>query len=181
MKVRYLKLKNWLIATLMGTLGLAGCHCHKQIAEPEPEPKPVARPDEPVRLMYGVPTMDFQLRGEVRNPQGKPIRNVRINMLERNMELQGTQLQGDPEAIDRWLQGTEVSTDSEGRFELKSSGLPQDTVRLLIRDADGKENGTYQDRVVVMPVDRKDVDATKAGGWYQGTFNKEISIELEKK
>lgn len=182
MKVRYLKLKNWLLVSLMGALGLSGCHCHKKVADPEIDVEPIENRDRgEVLLMYGVPTMNYQIRGQVKDADGRPVKDIRVNMLERNMEVKNGELQGDPESIDRWLQNTEVKTDNKGRFEIKNSGLPQEQVRLMVRDADGKENGDYKNRVVEMDVTPDDVDRTNASGWNQGTYNKDVKIKLEKK
>ena len=191
MKVKFLKLKSWLLVTLMGVLGFSSCRSHKAIVNPveEPEPTPLSgelpqpkpQPRDEIRLMYGVPTMDFQIRGQVKDAQGKPVKDIRINMLERNMEVKDGELQGDPEAINNWLQNTEVKTDNKGRFEIKNSGIPQEQVRLMVRDVDGKENGEFKDRMVEMEVTPADVDKSNAGGWNQGTFNKQVDIKLEKK
>ena len=47
MKIRFLKLKDWLLMTVMGMLGLTGCHSTKEAAQepatPEPE-KEVVNP-----------------------------------------------------------------------------------------------------------------------------------------
>ncbi|MBQ8704634.1 MAG: radical SAM-associated putative lipoprotein [Bacteroidales bacterium] len=185
MKIKYLKLKNWLLITVMGALGFSSCHSSKKMSAPE-EPQdtvPVSVRDRgEMRLMYGVPTMDYQIRGQVKDAKGKPVKDIRVNMLERNMETTADgSLEGDPEAIDRWLEQTEVRTDKKGRFELKSSGLPQEQVRLLVRDVDGKENGEHRNRVVEMPVTPDNVDRTNAGGWNQGTFNQKVKINLEDK
>ena len=181
MKIRYLKLKNWVLVTLMGALGLSGCKCHKKLAEPEAEPDTIEVKDRgEMRLMYGVPTMNYMIRGQVKDTDGRPVRDIRLNMLERGMAVTDSgRLDGDPEAVQSWLDGTEVRTDKDGRFELRSSGLPQEQVRLLVRDADGKENGEYRDRLLEMEVTPADVDRTDAAGWYQGTFNKQVEIRLE--
>ena len=97
------------------------------------------------------------------------------------MEVKNGELQGDPEAINTWLQNTEVKTDNKGRFEIKNSGIPQEQVRLMVRDVDGKENGEHKSRMVEMEVTPADVDKSNAGGWNQGTFNKEVEIKLEDK
>lgn len=183
MKIKFLKLKNWLLVTVMGAMGLSSCHCHKQLAEPEvePEPEPAVRDRGEMKLMYGVPTMDFQIRGQVKDAQGKPVKDIRVNMLERNMEVKNGELQGDAEAISNWLENTSVKTDKNGRFEIKNSGIPQEQVRLMVRDTDGKENGEFKNRMVEMQVTPDDVDKSNAGGWNQGTFNKQVDIKLEKK
>lgn len=181
MKVKFLKLKNWLLVTLMGAMGLSSCHCHKGLVEPktEPETTPDVRDRGEMRLMYGVPTMNYMIRGQVKSPDGKPLKDIRVNMLERGMEVSGTELQGDAEAVSSWLENTAVKTDKKGRFEIKNSGIPQERVRLIVRDVDGKENGEYKDRVVEMDVTPADVDKTDAAGWNQGTFDKDVEIELE--
>lgn len=183
MKIKFLKLKSWLLITVMGALGLSGCQCHKKIAEPEAEPEsPVMRDRGEMRLMYGVPTMNYQIRGQVKDAQGKPVKDIRINMLERNMEVIDGELQGDPQRVEEWLEKSAVTTDKKGRFELKDSGLPQEQVRLLVRDIDGKENrGEFKSRVVEVDVTSDNVDKTNADGWNQGTFNKDVKIKLENK
>lgn len=182
MKTRYLKLKNWLLVTVMGALGLSGCQCHKKAAKAEVETDTIEVRDRgEVRLMYGVPTMNFQLRGKVTDANGKPISGIKVNMLERGMEVQGTELQGDPERVKAFLEETAATTDRHGKFTLQNSGIPQEQVRLLVRDVDGNENGLHKDRLVEIEVTPDAVDRTNAGGWNQGTFNKEVGIELENK
>ena len=183
MKVKFLKLKNWLLVTVMGAMGLSSCHCHKQLAEPkvEPEPEPVVRDRGEMRLMYGVPTMDFQIRGQVKDAQGNSVKDIRINMLERNMEVKDGELQGDPERVRLWLEQSAVKTDKNGNFLINNSGLPQEEVKLMVRDVDGPENGEFKNQVLEMEVRQADIDRTNAGGWNQGTFNKEVEIKLEGK
>ena len=179
MKVKFLKLKNWLLVTVMGAMGLSSCHCHKQLAEPEPSPEPAVRDRGEARLMYGVPTMNFHIRGQVQDAQGNPVKDIKVNMLERNMEVKDGALQGDPDAINNWLESTAVKTDEKGRFEIQNSGIPQEQVRLMGRDVDGKDNGDFKNSMVEMEVTPADVDRTNAGGWNQGTFMKKVNIKLE--
>ena len=181
MKVKFLKLKNWLLVSLMSAMGFTSCHCHKQLAEPEEDDVPAIKEREEMRLMYGVPTMNYMIRGQVKDADGKPVKDVRINMLERGMEVKDGELQGDPERVREWLDGTSVSTDKSGSFVLTNSGRPQEQVRLLVRDVDGEANGSFSNRVLEVEVAPADVDRTNAGGWNQGTFNKEVNIKLENK
>jgi putative lipoprotein (rSAM/lipoprotein system) len=83
--------------------------------------------------------------------------------------------------VQRYLENTAVRTDDEGRFTIQNNGLPQQQVRLLVRDVDGKENGLFQNQVVDMEVESGDVDRSDANGWHQGTYNKEVKIKLENK
>ena len=181
MKVRFLKLRSWLLVTLLGVLGFGSCRSHKQCVEtPEPE-APQMREREEIRLMYGTPTMNFMIRGQVKDPDGQPVRGIHVNMLERGMEVKEGELQGDPERVRTWLADKASVTDGEGRFEIKESGLPQEEVRLMVRDTDGKANGDYRNQVVEIKVRQADVDREGAGGWNQGTFKKEVEIKLEDK
>lgn len=181
MKVKYLKLKNWLLVTVMSAFGLSSCHCHKETAKSEEAESPVVKPREEMRLMYGVPTMNFMIRGQVKDADGSPVKDIRVNMLERGMEVKDGELQGDPERVREWLDGTAVTTDEKGRFEINSSGIPQEEVKLMVRDVDGAENGVFKTQVLEMKVQQGDVDREGAGGWNQGTFKKIVDIKLEDK
>ena len=185
MKIHFLKLKSWLLVTLMGAMGLGGCHCHKKMAaseaEPEAEPTPEMRDRGEARLMYGVPTMNYMIRGQVKDANGKPVKDIRVNMLERGMEVEDGELQGDPERVKMWLEESAAVTDQEGRFEIKNSGIPQERVRLMVRDVDGTENGEHKDRLVEVPVQQNDINTEGAGGWFRGTFDKKLDIKLEDK
>ena len=181
MKIKYLKLKNWLLVSVMGALGLSACHCHKEATKTDVKETPEVNPREEIRLMYGVPTMNFMIRGQVKDADGRPVKNIRVNMLERNMEVKDGELQGDPERVQQWLDGTAVKTDKDGNFVINNSGIPQEEVKLIVRDVDGSENGEYKNQVLEMKVNQADVDRTGAGGWNQGTFNKEVEIKLESK
>ena len=181
MKIRYLKLKNWLLVSLMSAFGLSSCHCHKEAVKTDKEEAPMMKPREEIRLMYGVPTMNFQIRGQVRDADGRPVKDIRVNMLERGMQVKDGELQGDPERVQQWLDRSSVATDSEGRFEIKESGTPQEEIQLMVRDVDGTENGEFKNQVYKMKVEQGDIDREGAGGWNQGTFKKGVDIKLENK
>lgn len=179
MKIKFLKLKDWLILSLMGLMGFSSCHSSKQLAVPEPEPKPTPKPREEIRLMYGVPTMDYHISGRVKDANGKPVKGVAVNMLERGLNATADTIYGDQDNIQRYLKNNEVRTDGQGRFVLKTQDMPRESVRVLVRDTDGKAEGEYKNQLLEVPVDN--VDRSKANGMYQGTFIKTMEIELEEK
>ena len=179
MRIKFLKLKNWLLLTVMGVLGMSGCKSTTKVVEPEPEPQP--SPRQEIRLMYGVPTMNYMIRGQVRDDGGRPLGDIRVNLLERNIEVAGDSVLGDPERVKEYLERTSVSTDREGRFAIERQDLPQESVRLLVRDVDGEVGGAHKNRMVEVKVSPDDVDRTNAGGWNQGTFHKQLDIRLEEK
>ena len=126
MKIKFLKLKSWLLAGVMGALGLSSCHCNKQLAEPEEPETPEVKDRGDVRLMYGVPTMNYMIRGQVRDDKGRPVRDVRVGVLEHGIEASADTVYGDPDNVRSYLENTSVKTDKHGRFELSGSSRPWD-------------------------------------------------------
>ena len=62
---------------------------------------------------------------------------------------------------------------------VNAQDLPRESVRVLVRDTDGKANGEYKNQLLEVPVDN--VDRSKANGMYQGSFIKVMEIELEER
>lgn len=195
MKRNFLKLQNWMLATLMGALGFTSCHSHRQLAvdtvvdttsipTPPPQPeKPIQKtePRDEIRVMYGVPTMNYTIRGQVKDPKGRPVKDLKVNLLERGMETEADSVVGDPERVNHWLDGTNVLTDENGRFEITNSGLPLDEVKLLVRDTDGKKNGSLKNQVVTVQVTPEMVDRSNAYGMNVGDLNMDLSIKMKNK
>ena len=57
MKIKYLKLKNWLLASLAGMLGINMSSCG---------------------LEYGCPEAKYTVKGKVTNPLGEPIPGIKV-------------------------------------------------------------------------------------------------------
>ncbi|MBP3763993.1 MAG: radical SAM-associated putative lipoprotein [Bacteroidales bacterium] len=181
MKVKFLKWKNWLLVTVMGALGFSSCHSAKQLPATEEEPAPMPREREEMRLMYGVPTMNFRVSGRVSDAKGRPVRNVRVNVLEHGIEATPDTVYGDPERVREYLESTSATTDREGRFEVKGSGRPVDEVKVLVRDVDGTANGSFRNQLLEVKVTADDIDRSEAEGWYHGELNKKLDIKLERR
>ncbi len=179
MKIKILKLKDWLILSLMGLLGFSSCHSHKQLTAPEQETKPTPQPREEIRLMYGVPTMDYRISGRVKDAKGNPVEGVAVNMLERGLKATADTIYGDQDNIRRYLEKNAVKTDRNGNFMISTQDRPQENVRVLVRDIDGKANGEHQNQLLEIKVDN--VDKSNADGWYLGMFKKDVDIRLEEK
>lgn len=181
MKVRYLKFRQWAALSLMGLLGFTSCQSHKKIAAPDNEEPSLPERREEMRLMYGVPTMDYTVRGQVRNGDGKPVEGITVNLLEHGIDATPDTVYGDPENVRQYLESTAVKTDRQGRFVVKDRGVPRPALRLLVRDTDGPQNGEYRNRIVDLDIAPADVDRSQASGWRQGSFDKEVDIRLETK
>ena len=105
MKIKFLKLKNWLLLSLMGTLGIGACHSSKDVAQaPEPEPENQPRPRSEMALMYGVPTMDYVVKGKVLNTDGKPVKGLQVVLVNNNIDLTADTIYGNDEYVERYIQ-----------------------------------------------------------------------------
>lgn len=59
MKIKYLKLKNWLLLSLAGLLGI-NVSCDEMVSE------------------YGCPVADYKIKGKVSDPNGNPITGIEV-------------------------------------------------------------------------------------------------------
>ena len=75
MKIRYLKLKNWLLASIMGLFGLSACHSQKNAAKGQVIDKEKVTPIEEHRMvpMYGVPVRDRVRVADVPDTNGPKV------------------------------------------------------------------------------------------------------------
>lgn len=65
MKIKYLKFKNWLIASIASMLGLNLVSCDKMFA-----------------VEYGEPYAKFEVKGKVTDPEGNPIAGIEVGLNE---------------------------------------------------------------------------------------------------
>ena len=63
MKIKYLKLKNWLLVSAMSLFGLSACNCHKEAAKADEGDKKIERKrlEDRIVPMYGVQTRDYRV------------------------------------------------------------------------------------------------------------------------
>ena len=179
MKIRYLKLKNWLIMTAMGLFGLSACHNTKVVAQ-----QPIAEPEKPIvqrpeiAVMYGVPTMDFVVKGQVRDTQGKPVEGIQVILVNQTVEISPESMQEDNPFVREYIRNASDTTDAEGNFQCQNRDVPIDQQHLIIRDIDGSQNGTFKDQM--LEVNFTNDDQTRSGkGWYMGTRTKEITVTVD--
>ena len=143
MKIKYLTLKNWLLAALGGLLGvnLAGC---------DKIPFPGA-------CEYGCPEATYHVKGTVTNTEGQPIEGIGVG----KRYLYNDE---NSEPVYSYFD----TTDAEGRYSINNyCSFPGEPFPLHFCDIDGDENGSYNDTVVGIKTD--DVQLTGGDGhWYEG-------------
>ncbi len=132
------------------------------------------------RVEYGQPHADFKVLGEVTDTAGKPIEGIRV-VSRRHWHLKNS-----PGVIydrnDGYLPYDTLYTDANGRFEKvygpwENTIVPQD-VEFILDDVDGEDNGG---RYISQQL-TGEVKQTKKGdgNWYDGAFESEISVKMEK-
>lgn len=187
MKIKFLKVKNWLLLSLMGLFGVTACHGSKEAAQqpvsggndadgPAVQPSPRGE----IAVMYGVPTMNFVVKGKVTDSQGKPVKGIQVTLINQSIDVTPEYLQPDNPYVKEYFQRVSDTTDAQGRFSSAASDVPVEAQRILVRDIDGSANGAFEDQM--LDVDFSDAKQTQAGkGWNRGEKVKEIDIVLNKK
>ena len=183
MRIRFLKLKDWLLMTVMGALGLTGCHSAKETAqnpaEPEPE-KTEVTPRNEMALMYGVPTMDFVLKGRVINTDGQGVGGMQVILVNTRVDLSPEEMYEDNPMVQEYIKDASDTTDAEGYFSCHMQDVPTDIHHVIVRDIDGEKNEAYVDQMV--PVNFADGEQTEERrGWRMGTRTKDVDITVFKK
>lgn len=178
MKIRMLKLKNWLLLSLLSLLGFSGCRSTKEVPvdeQPDSKPKPSMRSE--IAVMYGVPTANYQIKGRVVDAKDAPIQGIQILRLERGMHATPDSIMGDATAIHQYTNDNAVMTAADGTFQIDFTGRPFNELRLLVRDVDGQTNGSYRNQIYTIDISP---DAFKGGsGWNTGTATLDVSIPME--
>lgn len=113
-------------------------------------------------VMYGTPTMDFEVSGKVVNQQSEPIPGIKVSCNDRGN--------------DRGNGPSSVLTDQDGSFSISGSAM---SARLGFEDIDGPENGGEYAGM------HKDIDVKqveKGDGWYMGKYEaRNVVIRMTEK
>lgn len=183
MKIRYLKVKNWLFATLLGAIGFTACNSSKNTVKQQPQDEPeddvVVAPRPEVIAMYGVPTIDYRVSGTVTNEQGEPLKGMQVVLLNNTINADADSIYGNPEYINNYVREASDTTDVNGAFETHVKDMPSESVRLLVRDRDGEANGLYENVMIEIPVSQDDVK-DQGQGWLLGTAEKNVTVKVKK-
>lgn len=152
MKIRFYRWYNGLLASLLAFLGY-GC------SSGEPENYPV---------MYGSPTVEFQLKGNVTDEDGKAVQGIKVKVQKHN-----------------WLNIDSVKTDANGKYQLPLilDGFTQKDLnrcKLIVEDTDGAENGEFENDTINL--EGAEAKKIKDGeGWFNGAYEVNVDVKLKKK
>lgn len=120
MKIKYLKLKNWLLVTLGGLLGLSMTGCG-------------------VSCEYGCPEGTYYVKGTVTNSKGEPVAGIGVGQV---YSVADKTVKPDMRVQD--------TTDADGRFHVGFFALPDNQVNVNFVDIDGLENSLYRDTTIAV-------------------------------
>ena len=219
MKIKYLKLKNWLLVSVMSLFGLSACNCHKEAAKADDgnkglernrlddrvvpmygvqtrdyrvetldngskaqtdpaEPKSQPQPREPQVTVYGVPTVDFAVKGRVVDGKGKPVKGLQVMLV--NSEIDTDNLPDSP-YWEQQLKRISDTTDAEGNFDVRTSDRPWEKVRVMIRDIDGSKNGIFEKKIVDVDFGDPEPTGGSVSSWKLGVKKAEVTVKFERK
>lgn len=144
MKIKYLKLKNWLLVTIGGLLGINLVGCEKIFN---------------TACEYGTPEATYHVVGTVTNADGQPIPGIGVDRYNPWNEETDTLRSA----------GYHDTTDTDGRYSVTYNyWFPGSDIDIDFHDIDNAENGNYIDTVVTV----KTKDVPRSGGdghWNEGS------------
>ena len=208
MKIRYLKLKNWLLLSAMSLLGLSACHSHKDAAKSEVnkdketpgfdsrqviamygvpardmrtetgEVNEQPQPREAQVTVYGVPTVDFAVKGRVVDANGKPVKGLRVTLI--NSDIDPDNLPDTPHWKEQMARVSDT-TDAEGNFNVRTTDRPWEKVRVLVTDIDGKENGNFEQQLLDVEFGEPVQGNKPVSSWNLGEKNAEVTVKMKDK
>ena len=151
MKIKYLKLKHWLLVTLGGLLGIeVGCTT--------------------IACEYGVPEATYHVKGTITNEQGMPLAGIGVQENKQWNEADGSYQ----------MTGYNDTTDKDGRYSLDIQyAFPGQPLSIDVHDIDGAANGSYNDTVVT--INTESVHLTGGDSWYEGEGEITYNITLTEK
>ena len=187
MKIKYLKLKNWLLVSVMSLFGLSACNCHKQVAAPADNKDNTEHPgdmDNLARPMYGVPATDYRQQTDkpaepkvvVQEPPREPQVTV-YGVPTANFAVKGRVVDANGKPI-RGVQVTLVNSndDTEGLKNMSEQDFPPMlTPHSDTTDVHGNFEVKNTDRPwETMSIVVRDIDGTKNGKF----DNQVVSVEF---
>ena len=152
MKIKYLKLKNWLYVALGGMLGI-NLSCDKT---------------PPLACEYGVPEATYTVKGKVTDSNQHPVAGIEVRIGNNSFDNND------------YSYSNETLTDDNGRYEISTYHFPNiDTMYVQFRDIDSTANGHYADTVVTVLF--KDAEFSGASGnWNYGSATVTKDVQLRR-
>lgn len=135
--------------------------------------------------MYGTPIVNFDIKVNVTDGDGKPVGGIEVSVLRRADVPAGVIIIDpiDEPAYEQYLIG-EGKTDSRGIYTLSDSetGFSMGTITVTAKDVDGAENGEFATKTVTRrSSDFNFSDDNDGSSWTVGNYSPTIDLSLEPK
>ena len=142
---------NWILAGLLSLLGFSVTSC--------------GATDE-----YGSPYAEYELKGKVTNMNGDPIQGIELNYggIYNNVLFSSyiSEMYKSPQ------------TQKDGSYDIKFEDSPMGIVRIIAKDIDGPENGSFETDSIDVKIEG--VEGGKS--WFHGKTEVNIpAIKLKEK
>ena len=151
MKIRFLTVKSWLIASIGALLGINLAGCDEEWGTEE----------------YGCPQGIYRVKGTVTDVNGAPLAGIGVGRVYTES--------GGEVLPDMRFQDT---TDADGRYEVSRPALPNDRMNVDFVDVDGPDNGLYRDTTVTVSAPNSAFHGGD-GNWNYGTAEITQNVTLK--
>lgn len=163
MKLKIYHWYNALLSALLTMLGFGSC---TELGADEYGAPPVMEG----ALEYGVPYVEYIVRGTVADEAGQPVSGIKAAVKEVY-----DQEPGHSYGIDS------VSTDDGGNFQMQVRSFISQDLKLVVEDTDGPENGGEFMSDTLRLADMKQQKLADGDGWSRGKYELKADIKLKKK
>ena len=208
MRIQFLKLQNWLILSLMSILGTQGCRAPKSAAhdknddaaqprdeimlmygapsssfsdkdavKPDEAEKNEIKPRQEVPVMYGVPTVNYIVKGRVVDQSGKPVKGAQVILLNNTIDAEPGNVP-DNDYVRAYVARASDTTDANGQFNCHTTDMPEQPMRVLVRDIDGAKNGKFENQVLDVEFGEPEGGS---GNWKLGERKAEVTVKMKRK
>ena len=136
-------------------------------------------PREPQVTVYGVPTVDYVVKGRVVDAKGRPIKNVVVSLVPKEIDMNNMP---DNPYWERQLRSVSDTTDAEGNFKVETTDRPWEQPKIIVRDVDGKKNGSFENQSVDVDFgEMQNHSSMSPRSMKVGDFSAEITVKMNPK
>lgn len=150
------RILRWLFVTILSVLGFSACGG-------DDDDGPSSTPSA-----YGTPTATYIYRGTVTDEEGNPIKDIDVvfhGIVEGSMNA-----------------SLVIKTDKNGVFRTGYLNTSRTSVKTIdFVDRDGEANGGDFESLTLEVKDLESKKISEGSGWYQGEFEVQANVQLEKK
>lgn len=136
------------------------------------------QPREPQVTVYGVPTVDFAVKGRVVDSNGKPIKGLQVMLVNSEIDVDNLP---DNQYWQEEMKRISDTTDANGDFNVRTSDRPWEKVRVMVRDIDGKKGGSFENQILDVEFGEPESGNRPMSSWKLGEKKAEVTVKMKRK